>query len=506
MPSSNAAEQERGERLALHVRPAIAADDEFLAAQAFDLEPVLAAPGDVGPVGPLGHDAFESCRAGLRKELLARALHVIGIDEKVRYALGRQQFGKLRAAFFQLLLAPVLAVERQEIEGEIADRRVRRVDMLLQRFEIGDAGRQHEGSLAVDQRDVRRQAEQRLGDGRKAHRPVEPAAAEQGDVVAGFARDDAVAVILHLVQPAFARPAPRCRAWRAQARRIAGISARATFFALVLPPSWALPLPRTLSRRWSFFLSLVGAPDGRVAVQDLVHGPAALHAGVECLGRLVALAGIVVALLDQQPVLPAAIFFARLHAHQHVIAVQPVAVQAKFEIALGETLVGVADRLPGAFVPDHHRAAAIFAFGDHPFEAAIFERMVLGHHRQTLLRRVEARAARDGPALQHAVMLEPEIEMGAPRRMLLDDEAVALGLAALRSRLGRLAEVALRLVLGKQVSASKPAPWLRLTSVWLRPWPPSCRCSTWLWPRRAWRQSWRPRRPSLAARSSSGRP
>ena len=83
------AEQERGERLALHVRPAIAADHEFLATQAFDLEPVLAAPGDVGPVGPLGHDAFESCRAGLRKELLARALHVVGIDEKVRYALGR---------------------------------------------------------------------------------------------------------------------------------------------------------------------------------------------------------------------------------------------------------------------------------------------------------------------------------------------------------------------------------------------------------------------------------
>ena len=152
------AEQQRGERLALHVGAAIAADHEFLAAQAFDLEPVLAAPGDVGPVGPLRHDAFEPRRAGLREELGPRALHVIGIDEKVRYALRRHQLGELRAPFLQRLLAPVLAVEGEQIEHEIADRGVRRVDMLLQRFEIGDAGGQHEGDLAVDQRAFRREA------------------------------------------------------------------------------------------------------------------------------------------------------------------------------------------------------------------------------------------------------------------------------------------------------------------------------------------------------------
>ena len=195
------AEQKRGERLALHVGTAIAADDEFLAARAFDLEPVLAAPRDVGPVGPLRDDAFEPRRAGLRVELRPRALHVIGIDEKIRYALRRQQFGKLRATFLQRLLAPILAVEVEQIEHEIADRGVRRVDMLLQRFEIGDAGGQHEGNLAVDHRDLRRQAEQRLGDRRKAHRPVEPAPAEQRDFVAGLARDDAVAVIFHFMQP-----------------------------------------------------------------------------------------------------------------------------------------------------------------------------------------------------------------------------------------------------------------------------------------------------------------
>ena len=135
---------------------------------------------------------------------------------------------------------------------------------------------------------------------------------------------------------------------------------------------------------------------------------------------------------------------------------QAVAVQPEFEVAFGKTLVGVVERLPRAFVPDHHRAAAIFAFGDHAFEPAIFERVVLSHHRQPLLRRVEARTFGDGPALQHAVMLEPEIEMGAAGGVLLDDEAVAFGFAAFRSGLRRLAEIPLRLVLGEKVAASGP--------------------------------------------------
>src|SRR5215813_14229799 len=35
--------------------------------------------------------------------------------------------------------------------------------------------------------------------------------------------------------------------------------------------------------------------------------------------------------------------------------------------------------------------------------------MVLGLHREALVRRVEARALRHGPALQHALELEPEV-------------------------------------------------------------------------------------------------
>src|SRR5690606_8173066 len=95
------------------------------------------------------------------------------------------------------------------------------------------------------------------------------------------------------------------------------------------------------------------------------------------------------------------------------------------------------------------------ALGDDAFEAAIFERMVLGAHREPLLCGIETGPSRHGPALEHAVMLQAEVEMGAPCRVFLDDEAVALLARTFRTRLGRLGEVPFRLVRGKGVVASR---------------------------------------------------
>jgi hypothetical protein len=82
---------------------------------------------------------------------------------------------------------------------------MRRIDVLLNRLEVGQSRRQHERGLAVDQSAFAGKRLHRPRDSRKALRPVEPATAEQGDVVAGFARFDAIAVILDLVQPFLAR-------------------------------------------------------------------------------------------------------------------------------------------------------------------------------------------------------------------------------------------------------------------------------------------------------------
>src|SRR5262249_41081890 len=244
--------------------------------------------------------------------------------------------------------------------------------------------------------------------------------------------------------------ARRCRGWQAQAlRTLEPELARAASFA-------RLCLHRALASGRSFFLSPVRGPHGGLAVQDLTHCAAALQAGVKPLSGLVAVTGIFVPLLDEEPVLAAAILFARLHAHEHELAVEAIAMQSEFEVAFGEAFVGIADRLPDAAVPDHHRTCAIFAFGNAPLEAAIFERMVLGHDRKSLLARVQTGAFGHGPAFEHALMLETKIEMGARCRVLLDDEAVAFGLSAFRPRLRRLGEVSPGFVFVEGIPARSP--------------------------------------------------
>src|SRR5690606_19200750 len=93
---------------------------------------------------------------------------------------------------------------------------------------------------------------------------------------------------------------------------------------------------------------------------------------------------------------------------------------------------------------EQHRPAAVLALRDGALERAVLDRMILGAHGQPPLARIEARPLRHRPAQQHAVELEPEIPVHAPRGVLLDDEAApGLGRDALRRRLAGLREVAL---------------------------------------------------------------
>ena len=130
------AEQKRGKRAALDRRAAIAADHEFGALPAFDLEPGLAAARAIGRVRPFRHDAFEPRGARARQEGAPRSLHMIGIDEARGDGLAREQLGEADLALAERRLAPILAVELEQIEQEIADRLVRAVDMLLQRIPV----------------------------------------------------------------------------------------------------------------------------------------------------------------------------------------------------------------------------------------------------------------------------------------------------------------------------------------------------------------------------------
>ena len=65
-------------------------------------------------------------------------------------------------------------------------------------------------------------------------------------------------------------------------------------------------------------------------------------------------------------------------------------------------------------------------FGIVPSKSLYSMRVVLDLHRQPLDRRVEARPLGHGPALHHAVELEPEIEVQVTGGVLLDDEGQLL--------------------------------------------------------------------------------
>ena len=68
----------------------------------------------------------------------------------------------------------------------------------------------------------------------------------------------------------------------------------------------------------------------------------------------------------------------------------------------------VADRLPRAAIPQHHRAAAVLAGRDDALEIAVIERMIFDLRGEPLVLRVKARPLRDCPALQDAVAFEAE--------------------------------------------------------------------------------------------------
>src|SRR5690606_25324565 len=115
-----------------------------------------------------------------------------------------------------------------------------------------------------------------------------------------------------------------------------------------------------------------------------------------------------VAVFDQEPALAVA------RPYQRVRALELGAAQLDAELAARESLAraalgGGAVVEPGrvvlvrridAAVPDDDLARAVLSGRDHAFERGIVERMVLGHHRQALVGRVERRALGHGPGLE----------------------------------------------------------------------------------------------------------
>ena len=123
-----------------------------------------------------------------------------------------------------------------------------------------------------------------------------------------------------------------------------------------------------------------------------------------------------IVLFDEQPVV-AFLAGPAMHADQVPAAVQLFALKGECEVALCQAFVRIAFRLPMATVPDHHRAAAIFALRNRAFEFVVGYRMILNLDCQPLFAGHKARPARHRPAFHHAVEFETQIvvQSVAPR-------------------------------------------------------------------------------------------
>src|SRR6185312_1193725 len=202
-------------------------------------------------------------------------------------------------------------------------------------------------------------------------------------------------------------------------------------------------------------------PFVRLVARDFFQAAArrdAVRLLIDDAGR-VAFLGVLVAVLDQQPSLLArlAAVFAAMRADQRPDSLELFAVELELEVALLICGHRIPDRMPGAAIPHHHGARSVLARRNDAFEAAVFERMVFDVHRQPLVVRVEARTFGHRPAQQHTVQLEPEVVVQMAGRMLLDDEAQLLRLAAddAPARLGRGPKIAL-LAVAFQSHACRP--------------------------------------------------
>src|SRR5262249_3688198 len=134
--------------------------------------------------------------------------------------------------------------------------------------------------------------------------------------------------------------------------------------------------------------------------------------------------GRVVAPLDEEPRLSGVATLAPSNPDEVPAPAKLLAVQHELELSLRQPRTGIADRLPGASIPQQHGAAAVLSLGDDALESAVFHRMILGAHRKTLRAGVEARSLGDGPADQDAVQLQAEVVVQARRGVLLHHERV----------------------------------------------------------------------------------
>ena len=450
-------EQKRAEAVGAFGGVGVAGDDELLLEAAFGFEPVGAAAGAVGSVA-LGDDAFGLELAGLGEDGGAAAVDVIAEAECAVVAVG-EDGGEEFFARAELEVAGVVAVVVEEVEDEVGERvALAFVERCLQRGEGGDAAVVEDDDFAVEGEFVGGEGGDGVGDGAHAVRPVEAFAGEELDAGAGFAGLDAVAVELDLVKPggAVGRSVGLYgELWRDEGGLGFGGEVGCGGFGCGLCGAAGADVElladgRALRGGWRAVAvvavpgaacagGVFGVPDVVALAGDLVHGAAGdggVGFGVGDGGRGFGALEVVV-FFDEEPVglvrgAPArAGGFARgaMRMSVHLpCSLVPSRTNLSEPSCEGLRDVFVAGlRVPGALVPDHDGAAAVLAFGDDAFEAAVLHGVVFDLHGEAAVAGVVAGALGDGPGFEDAVPAEAEVVVQMRGGVLLDDEGEAFG-------------------------------------------------------------------------------
>src|SRR5262249_27971322 len=132
-----------------------------------------------------------------------------------------------------------------------------------------------------------------------------------------------------------------------------------------------------------------------------------------------------VAMLDQEP-LPVSRRDRRAlpSVNEYEFPMQFLPVERKFDLATLQLMLHghSIQQVECAAIPYHHRASSIMTVGDHSLKAGVFDRMILCHHSEPLVRWIERRSFGNRPAQQHSIALQPEVIVEARGSVLLYNE------------------------------------------------------------------------------------
>src|SRR5215470_309830 len=421
------------------LRHRVAADDEFLTELALDLQPVARALRGIRAVALFRDDTLEALLAGSGQKVRAVLEHVVAeVDDAAR----RHQESQALLARLERQPPQVTAVEPERVEEDGADghlapgaldvRRARETHALLEPLEARAPALVEGDDLAVEDEALEWERVQRRRHLRIARGEELPAPSAQLDLVARARSENPHAVVLDLEQPRRIR-----RRLVDERRQHHEIAARRDLAA----------------RRPQLGQPAAYGRDPARAVAQLLDRQAREH-GLGIAFRRLHVADVFVGLLEQEPV---AILAA--HPRERPPALQLEAEQLELELAARDLLAGGLrlQQLESPGVPDDRRTGSVAAFGNDAFEVGVLDRVVLDVHGQALFVGAHRRPLGHGPALEHAVDLEAQIVVEPARRVLVDDEPVAAGLAGSPEGLGRRGGIALAPVF-VQIAASHGAP------------------------------------------------